>query len=587
MDVVSDGFDTSDEKMMRRAQEDVLARDIIEETRVQLMLKFRFLDLALWRMELEPIRAGSRFPLATDTQRVAYDSPLVIARFQESFEESVRDYLHLIMHCIFRHPFDENHKDRQAWELTCDIIVENATLDMCASRFVCPDDPARFEVIDQIKMLVGDILPHKVYDLIRNIEQTPYGQHYRGISHNALSEWRSLFERDEHSAWPAFNKPEQDDDSQNSLDGNGSEAQGEDDSPDEGEIDSTSLRQNDTSDENASGDNQRDNQDDNQNENSDDAQTDESENGDQNQGSDEQNQSSSGDSENTDEDNSDDDGTTDNSQDSKSDTDATSNFAPAESNEDDMTQEEKDWEEISKQIEMNLETFSKKWGTEAGNLVSSLTLANRKKYNYAEFLRKFMVVTEEMQLNMDEFDYIYYTYGLDLYGNLPLVEALEYKETERIHDFVIAIDTSESVSGDLVRGFVNYTFDILKSSENYSSEVNIHVVQCDARIQSDIKITSLNDVDDMMKNFHVRGFGGTDFRPVFDYVKSLKKRGEFTKLKGLIYFTDGLGPFPDTAPDFDAAFVFLDDGVKMIQPVPPWAMKVVIDEEGMDQIVDR
>ncbi len=581
MDVVSDGLDTSDEKLMRRAQEDVLARDIIEETRIQLMLKFRFLDLALWRMELDPIRAGSRFPLATDTQRVAYDSPRVIARFQESFEESVRDYLHLIMHCIFRHPFDEGHKDRQAWELTCDIIVENAALDMCASRFVCPDDPARLEVIDQIKMLVGDILPHKVYDLIRNIEQTPYGQHYRGISHNALSEWRGLFERDEHSAWPAFNKPEQDDDSNNSLDDSGDEAQSENDSTDEDESE-TSLRQ-----DNTSGEDQSENDGNDQDESSGDSQTDESENNNQNGENDNQDQSASGDSQNSDENNSDDDSTTDDIQDNKSDIDATNNFAPGESDADDTTQEEKDWEEIAKQIEMNLETFSKKWGTEAGNFVSSLTLANRKKYNYAEFLRKFMVVTEEMQLNMDEFDYIYYTYGLDLYGNLPLIEALEYKETERIHDFVIAIDTSESVSGKLVRGFVNYTFDILKSSENYSSEVNIHVVQCDARVQSDTKITNLSDVDEMMKDFHVRGFGGTDFRPVFDYVKGLKKRGEFTKLKGLIYFTDGLGPFPESPPDFDAAFVFLDDGVKMIQPVPPWAMKVVIDEEGMDQIVNR
>ncbi len=586
MDVVSDGLDTSDEKTKRRAQEDVLARDIIEETRVQLMLKFRFLDLALWRMGLEPIRAGSRFPLATDTQCVAYDSPLVIARFRESFEESVRDYLHLIMHCIFRHPFDENHNDRQAWELTCDIIVENATLDMCANRFVCPDDPQRLEVIDQIKMLVGDILPHKVYDLIKNIEQTPYGQNYRGISHNALSEWRDLFERDEHSAWPAFNKPEQDDNSNNSLNESGDEAQSEDDFSDEGEADTTSLRQNNKPDQDTSGDDQGDNQDDNQDKDSSDSPTDENQNDNENEENNDQDQSTSGDSDNVDEENSDDDGTTE-SQNSKSDTDATNNFSPSEIDEDDTTQEEKDWEEIAKQIEMNLETFSKKWGTEAGNLVSSLTLANRKKYNYAEFLRKFMVVTEEMQLNMDEFDYIYYTYGLDLYGNLPLIEALEYKETERIHDFVIAIDTSESVSGDLVRGFVNYTFDILKSSENYSSEVNIHVVQCDARIQSDKKITDLSDVDDMMKDFHVRGYGGTDFRPVFDYVKALIKRGEFTKLKGLIYFTDGLGPFPESAPDFDAAFVFLDDGVKMIQPVPPWAMKVVIDEDGMDQIVNR
>ena len=33
-------------------------------------------------------------------------------------------------------------------------------------------------------------------------------------------------------------------------------------------------------------------------------------------------------------------------------------------------------------------------------------------------------------------------YGMELYGNMPLVEPLEYKETDRVREFVIAIDTS-------------------------------------------------------------------------------------------------------------------------------------------------
>ncbi len=46
------------------------------------MLKFRFLDMALWRMENLPIRAGARYPLTTDARRVAFDPPRVIARFE-------------------------------------------------------------------------------------------------------------------------------------------------------------------------------------------------------------------------------------------------------------------------------------------------------------------------------------------------------------------------------------------------------------------------------------------------------------------------------------------------------------------------
>lgn len=527
-----------DEKLKRRLEEDRLGADIIDECRVQLMLKFRFLDLALWRMSLEPLRVHAAYPLATDGRRVAYDPPRVIARFRESFEESVRDYLHLVMHCIFRHLFDENHDNREAWSLTCDIIVENAVMDMCGGRFESEDDVRRREVISEIRMLVGKLLPNKVYTLVKGIVQTPDGQHYRGLGRSALNEWHDLFERDDHGAWPAFNKGKpqsddadadrsdtRDDEPAASDDSIRMETQGEGEPPeDEAERDVEAIEE--------------------------EPETAPEEDG----GADDE---------------------SDAAEDAQASEETTDGEEPAA---------EKDWEDIAKQIEMNLETFSKEWGEEAGSLMANLAIANRKTYGYTEFLRKFMIVTEEMQMNMDEFDYVYYTYGMELYGNMPLVEPLEYKETDRVRDFAIVIDTSESVSGELVRKFITHTFDILKSSQDYATEVNIHLIQCDAKVQSDLKITNLRDIDQVMENFVIRGFGGTDFRPAFDYVEVLRKRGELRDMKGLIYFTDGLGQFPEKTPEFDAAFVFMDEEGRDIPPVPPWAMKIVIDEAGITQL---
>lgn len=527
-----------DEKLKRRLEEDRLGADIIDECRVQLMLKFRFLDLALWRMSLEPLRVHAAYPLATDGRRVAYDPPRVIARFRESFEESVRDYLHLVMHCIFRHPFDENHDNREAWSLTCDIIVENAVMDMCGGRFESEDDVRRREVISEIRMLVGKLLPNKVYTLVKGIVQTPDGQHYRGLGRSALNEWHDLFERDDHGAWPAFSKGKpqsddadadrsdtRDDEPAASDDSVRMETQGEGEPPeDEAERDVEAIEE--------------------------ELESAPEEDG----GADDE---------------------SDVAEDAQASEETTDGEEPAA---------EKDWEDIAKQIEMNLETFSKEWGEEAGSLMANLAIANRKTYGYTEFLRKFMIVTEEMQMNMDEFDYVYYTYGMELYGNMPLVEPLEYKETDRVRDFAIVIDTSESVSGELVRKFITHTFDILKSSQDYATEVNIHLIQCDAKVQSDLKITNLRDIDQVMENFVIRGFGGTDFRPAFDYVEVLRKRGELRDMKGLIYFTDGLGQFPEKTPEFDAAFVFMDEEGRDIPPVPPWAMKIVIDEAGITQL---
>ena len=69
----------------------------------------------------------------------------------------------------------------------------------------------------------------------------------------------------------------------------------------------------------------------------------------------------------------------------------------------------------------------------------------------ATFLRKFAVLKEEVTVDDDSFDYVFYSYGLRLYGNMPLIEPQEWKEVKKVEDFAIVIDTSMSCSGDLVK----------------------------------------------------------------------------------------------------------------------------------------
>ena len=94
----------------------------------------------------------------------------------------------------------------------------------------------------------------------------------------------------------------------------------------------------------------------------------------------------------------------------------------------------------------------------------------------------------------------------------------------------------------------------------------------------DRKITSQRDFDRYLETMELRGFGGTDFRPVFAYVDELIRAGEFSNLRGMIYFTDGRGIFPERKPDYDAAFVFLDDGGELPE-VPVWAIRLVLQSE--------
>ena len=224
---------------------------------------------------------------------------------------------------------------------------------------------------------------------------------------------------------------------------------------------------------------------------------------------------------------------------------------------------------------MDMETFGKQHGLESGALTQNLKEVTREKYDYAAFLKKFAVMGEVMRINDEEFDYVYYTYGLKLYDKMPLIEPLEYKDVKRIREFVIAIDTSGSTSGELVQKFLQKTYNILMESESFFSKVNVHIIQCDANIQEDAKLTNREEFDRYIKTMQIRGLGGTDFRPVFQYVNKLIAEKEFANLKGLIYFTDGFGAFPAQKPGYETAFVFIDNEINNYE-VPPWAIKLVL-----------
>ena len=239
------------------------------------------------------------------------------------------------------------------------------------------------------------------------------------------------------------------------------------------------------------------------------------------------------------------------------------------------------WQGINEKMETDLETFSKEASEENGSFLGQLRVENRERQDYREFLRKFSVLREEMGTDPDTFDYGFYSYGLTLYGNMPLIEPLETREVRRIADFVIVIDTSMSCSGTLVRRFLEETYSVLKQNDSYFRRVNVHIIQCDEKVHSDVKITSEKELKKYMDQFELYGEGGTDFRPAFAYVDELLGRGEFDDLKGLIYFTDGYGIYPSRMPPYKTAFVFLEEDYRDAD-VPAWAIRLVLREDDLE-----
>lgn len=235
----------------------------------------------------------------------------------------------------------------------------------------------------------------------------------------------------------------------------------------------------------------------------------------------------------------------------------------------------KKWQDIDEQMETDLETFSKEASKQNGDLLGQMKIENREKHDYRSFLKKFSVLREEMGVDADSFDYTFYSYGLSLYGNMPLIEPQETKEAVKVDEFAVVIDTSMSCSGELVRRFLEETYDVLSQNESFFRKINVHIIQCDEAVRSDVKIRSEKELKEYMDSLTLYGEGGTDFRPAFEYVEELIRKGEFTDLRGLLYFTDGYGIYPRTVPGYQTAFVFMQEDFQDAD-VPAWAIKLVV-----------
>lgn len=449
---------------------DKLARDVLVLSRNTLLVNLRFLDMAL--SQLPYVNADTT--VTTDGKYLYYEPMFLLKVYKEEKEAMTRGYLHVIMHCVYRHMFVHSLVDQRLWDLACDIAVEASIQSLDIHSVHTKRNGEKAKEIERLKESVKLVTAEKLYACF--IDEP--------LSEDRLIQLEALFAFDDHSIW--YMDPVK---KWNSLG-----------------LDSSS------------GVNDRPNSD---------------------------------------------------------------NGEPGETEKSSsMGTQESFWKDVSERLQQDLETFSKTRGDTAGQMMQNLKSVNREKYDYTSFLKKFAVMGEAMKINDDEFDYIFYTYGLNRYGNMPLIEPLEYKEVKRIREFVIAIDTSGSVSGELVQTFLQKTYNILLSSESFFSKINVHIIQCDAKIQEDIKITSKKEFDEYLKIMTIKGLGGTDFRSVFKYVDELRRNGEFTNLKGLIYFTDGYGTFPSQMPDYKTAFVFVDEGYD-VPEIPSWAIRLVLQKEDI------
>lgn len=483
-----------------------LAIRVLESCRNRLFFRYRYLEMALFRLvfrECEEISFGS------EGKYLYYDYKYVLNRYAEGQGLLALDYLHTLIHCLYRHPFLFRGEQPEYWNLAADIAVA-CTLEEFAGEDGeggPGENPAaergpgkkwqdvhgrwgrirRSEVIGSLKAEVKIMSVQRIYTYLER--NAASGGNICGVDFSGLC---ALFQRDDHRLWygeGGAGEPE-------ARPGTGGRA-GDFGGQTGGEENTRRLSGGRAEDRRKTGGRREEMQ--------------------------------------------------------------------------------RMWQDAAGKVLLESRaSASHERGEAAGNLIQNLGMLMRQKHDYTEFLMKFAGSLEEQMQPDQEFDYVFYTYGLKLFGKLALLEPLEYREKYLVRDFVIAIDTSGSCQGETVRRFLSKTCDILQQTESFAAKVNIHILQCDAYVQEDVKLESPGDMEEYIAHMTLKGFGGTDFRPVFAYTDRLLETGAMRKVEGLLYFTDGYGKFPARPPKYKTAFVFLDraEDVK----VPSWAMKIYLDE---------
>lgn len=469
------------EEISYREKLEKIGRQVLEASRTELYVAMRFMGEALsslsYEMDLSTTTVG------TDAVTIRYNPTYVSSLFVEEPGKLNRTYLHMILHCIFRHMYTSaKYEDVDLFDLCADIVVEMILDGMdyqCIYRVTSDYRERWYERLEkELKVLTVE----KLYKFFSDPEND--------IDILEIEKLSREFKLDDHSFWQRLpkdeRKPHDNEKEKPPVDENfdGPSGKNEDQKPTEKYINPKRLKA--------------------------------------------------------------------------------------------IQDKEKDWEKSAKRMETEIETIGKRHSDKLGKLAWILKYENTSRTDYREFLNRFKVIREEGGIDMDSFDYGMYSFGIEHYGNMPLIEENEFKEVRKVKELVIAIDTSASCKDELVQRFLNETARLLFTEESFFQKIKIHVIQCDDQVQRDELIDSVDAMKKYATGIHVEGGYGTDFRPVFDYVDKLQSAGEFENLKGLIYFTDGYGIYPEKETVYDTAFVFPQDGDYEDEKVPVWAMKLYV-----------
>ena len=166
---------------------DKLANEILDLSRNKLIVNLRFMDVALSCHK----RTAYEGTMATDGKTLLYDPGFILRTYKDSQEEMVRMYLHMILHCVFQHPFIGVSIDERLWNLACDIAVECVINDLELNGISSTRETKQNQIVSVIKKDLKVLTAEKIYSLLTRA----------GYQDWELKQWEAAFKSDDHAPW--------------------------------------------------------------------------------------------------------------------------------------------------------------------------------------------------------------------------------------------------------------------------------------------------------------------------------------------------------------------------------------------------
>lgn len=166
---------------------DQLAQDVLCLSRDGLLVHLRFMDQALNQLKLVPEGKS----IAVDGTNIYYNPKWVLRCYQSNNMLITRNYLHMVLHCVFKHFCVSQALNLTLWNLACDIAVETVISELDIPWTRVQRENIQNKAYEKIKLSVRAMTAENIYRYLVTSD----------LPSDVIIGLQLCFKADDHSLW--------------------------------------------------------------------------------------------------------------------------------------------------------------------------------------------------------------------------------------------------------------------------------------------------------------------------------------------------------------------------------------------------